>query len=114
MAEADAAQARHNVMWEWVKGHAGHQKNNALMHWRAGMELINRNSEFAADPTSNIRLQIVQMLKLRHAQRRANSCAIHNMAQHNAPLVLRTAQYRASTMSHHATRQIQYLRFARP
>ena len=35
----DAAQARHNVMWEWVKGHAGHPENeraDALA--RAGME----------------------------------------------------------------------------
>ena len=41
----DAAQARHNVTWEWVKGHAGHQKMNALMHWRArAWSPINRNS----------------------------------------------------------------------
>ena len=36
----DAAQARHNVTWEWVKGHAGHPENeraDALA--RAGMEL---------------------------------------------------------------------------
>ena len=35
----DAAQARHNVTWEWVKGHAGHPENeraDALA--RAGME----------------------------------------------------------------------------
>ena len=35
----DAAQARHNVTWEWVKGHAGHPDNeraDALA--RAGME----------------------------------------------------------------------------
>ena len=35
----DAAQARHNVMWEWVKGHSGHPENeraDALA--RAGME----------------------------------------------------------------------------
>ncbi|MEX0971178.1 MAG: ribonuclease HI [Paracoccaceae bacterium] len=34
----DAAQARHNVVWEWVKGHAGHLENeraDALA--RAGM-----------------------------------------------------------------------------
>jgi ribonuclease HI len=34
----DAAQARHNVTWEWVKGHAGHPENeraDALA--RAGM-----------------------------------------------------------------------------
>jgi ribonuclease HI len=36
----DAARARHNVTWEWVKGHAGHPENeraDALA--RAGMEL---------------------------------------------------------------------------
>ena len=35
----DAAQARHDVHWEWVKGHAGHPENeraDALA--RAGME----------------------------------------------------------------------------
>jgi ribonuclease HI len=35
----DAAQTRHNVTWEWVKGHAGHPENeraDALA--RAGME----------------------------------------------------------------------------
>jgi ribonuclease HI len=35
----DAAQARHNVTWEWVKGHAGHPENeraDALA--RGGME----------------------------------------------------------------------------
>ena len=35
----DVAQARHNVTWEWVKGHAGHPENeraDALA--RAGME----------------------------------------------------------------------------
>ena len=35
----DAAQARHQVTWEWVKGHAGHEENeraDALA--RAGME----------------------------------------------------------------------------
>lgn len=35
----DAAQARHRVTWEWVKGHAGHPENeraDALA--RAGME----------------------------------------------------------------------------
>ena len=35
----DAAQARHNVTWKWVKGHAGHPENeraDALA--RAGME----------------------------------------------------------------------------
>ena len=35
----DAAQSRHNVTWEWVKGHAGHPENeraDALA--RAGME----------------------------------------------------------------------------
>ena len=35
----DAIQARHNVTWEWVKGHAGHPENeraDALA--RAGME----------------------------------------------------------------------------
>ena len=35
----DAAQARHNVTWEWVKGHAGHPENeraDALA--RAGMD----------------------------------------------------------------------------
>lgn len=35
----DAVQARHNVTWEWVKGHAGHPENeraDALA--RAGME----------------------------------------------------------------------------
>ncbi len=35
----DAAQARHDVTWEWVKGHAGHPENeraDALA--RAGME----------------------------------------------------------------------------
>jgi ribonuclease HI len=35
----DAARARHNVTWEWVKGHAGHPENeraDALA--RAGME----------------------------------------------------------------------------
>ena len=35
----DAAQDRHNVTWEWVKGHAGHPENeraDALA--RAGME----------------------------------------------------------------------------
>ena len=35
----DAAQARHNVTWEWVKGHSGHPENeraDALA--RAGME----------------------------------------------------------------------------
>ena len=35
----DDAQARHNVTWEWVKGHAGHPENeraDALA--RAGME----------------------------------------------------------------------------
>ena len=35
----DAAQARHNVTWQWVKGHAGHPENeraDALA--RAGME----------------------------------------------------------------------------
>ena len=35
----DAAQARHNVTWEWVKGHAGHPENeraDALA--REGME----------------------------------------------------------------------------
>jgi ribonuclease HI len=35
----DAAQARHKVTWEWVKGHAGHPENeraDALA--RAGMD----------------------------------------------------------------------------
>lgn len=35
----DAAQARHSVSWEWIKGHAGHTENeraDALA--RAGME----------------------------------------------------------------------------
>ena len=35
----DAAQARHNVTWEWIKGHAGHPENeraDALA--RGGME----------------------------------------------------------------------------
>ena len=35
----DAAQARHNVTWEWVKGHAGHPENErADTLARAGME----------------------------------------------------------------------------
>jgi ribonuclease HI len=31
----DAAQARHQVTWEWVKGHAGHPKTNARTNWPA-------------------------------------------------------------------------------
>ena len=34
----DAAQARHNVRWEWVKGHAGHPENERADELaRAGM-----------------------------------------------------------------------------
>jgi len=34
----DAAQARHNVTWEWVKGHAGHPENERADELaRAGM-----------------------------------------------------------------------------
>ncbi len=35
----DAAQARHDVTWEWVKGHAGHPENERADELaRAGME----------------------------------------------------------------------------
>jgi ribonuclease HI len=35
----DAAQARHNVRWEWIKGHAGHPENErADVLARSGME----------------------------------------------------------------------------
>ncbi|MCP5073029.1 MAG: ribonuclease HI [Rhodobacteraceae bacterium] len=35
----DAAQARHQVTWEWVKGHAGHPENERADELaRAGME----------------------------------------------------------------------------
>ncbi|MDB4111205.1 ribonuclease HI [Yoonia sp.] len=35
----DAANARHNVTWEWVKGHAGHPENEKADELaRAGME----------------------------------------------------------------------------
>lgn len=35
----DAAQARHKVTWEWVKGHAGHPENERADELaRAGME----------------------------------------------------------------------------
>ncbi len=35
----DAAQARHTVTWEWVKGHAGHPENERADELaRAGME----------------------------------------------------------------------------
>lgn len=35
----DAAAARHNVTWEWVKGHAGHPENEKADELaRAGME----------------------------------------------------------------------------
>jgi ribonuclease HI len=34
----DAAQARHQVTWEWVKGHAGHPQNELADELaRAGM-----------------------------------------------------------------------------
>ncbi len=34
----DAAQARHNVTWEWIKGHAGHPENERADELaRAGM-----------------------------------------------------------------------------
>lgn len=35
----DAANARHNVTWEWIKGHAGHPENERADELaRAGME----------------------------------------------------------------------------
>ena len=35
----DEAQARHNVIWKWVKGHAGHPENEAADALaRAGMD----------------------------------------------------------------------------
>ncbi|WP_120502088.1 ribonuclease HI [Roseovarius sp. EL26] len=37
--QLDAAQARHSVEWEWVKGHAGHPENERADELaRAGME----------------------------------------------------------------------------
>ncbi len=43
----DAAQTRHNVTWEWVKGHAGHPENERADELaRAGM------APFKAQPTS--------------------------------------------------------------
>jgi ribonuclease HI len=27
MGRLDEAQARHKVLWEWIKGHAGHPEN---------------------------------------------------------------------------------------
>ena len=39
----DAAQARHEVTWEWVKGHAGHPENERADELaRAGMEPFKR------------------------------------------------------------------------
>ena len=31
----DAAQSRHEVTWEWVKGHAGHPENERAENWPA-------------------------------------------------------------------------------
>ena len=42
----DAAQARHDVRWEWVKGHAGHPENDrADALARSGMAPHKRGSE---------------------------------------------------------------------
>ena len=39
----DAAQARHKVTWEWVKGHAGHEENERADELaRAGMKPYRR------------------------------------------------------------------------
>ncbi len=40
----DAAQARHDVTWEWIKGHAGHTENErADLLARAGMKPFKPN-----------------------------------------------------------------------
>ena len=40
----DAANARHTVTWEWVKGHAGHEENERADELaRAGMAPFNRS-----------------------------------------------------------------------
>ena len=40
----DAAQARHDVTWEWVKGHAGHPENERADELaRAGMAPFKKN-----------------------------------------------------------------------
>ena len=116
----DAAQARHNVTWEWVKGHAGHPENeraDALA--RAGMEPYKPKSRFIgpAHPTSNIHPQIVQMPKLQHARRPARTK--RDLLQHGATqcvhLVLQTKHRVPQQCPHHAPQQIRYLQFcARP
>ena len=41
----DAAQARHQVTWEWVKGHAGHPENERADELaRAGMAPFNKTA----------------------------------------------------------------------
>ena len=41
----DAAQARHTVIWEWVKGHAGHPENERADELaRAGMAPFKKNA----------------------------------------------------------------------
>jgi ribonuclease HI len=41
----DAAQARHEVIWEWVKGHAGHPENERADELaREGMEPFKKSS----------------------------------------------------------------------
>ncbi len=58
----DAAEARHDVTWEWVKGHAGHPENEKADELaRAGMAPFKK----CASPTFRTILPICALLSMR-------------------------------------------------
>jgi ribonuclease HI len=49
----DAAQARHRVRWQWIKGHAGHEQNERADRLaRAEIKALRERSRPATDPAA--------------------------------------------------------------